>query len=80
MPDSLIQSQEQLSRFRRVSIALALLAFSIGGAALMGWIFDIEVLKRVHHSLVTMKANTAVCFMLMAVSVLLVRKWFRIEG
>src|SRR6476619_1069584 len=72
MPDSSVLSQEQLMRFRRVSIILASLAFTIGVAALIGWIFDIEVLKRVHPSLVTMKANTAVCFMLAAVSVFLV--------
>ena len=64
--------QKQLRVYRAVSIALSLVAFSIGAAALLGWIFDNEFLKRIHPSLVTMKANTAVCLMLVALSVLLV--------
>lgn len=62
---------QELKRYRTVSIGLAALACCIGGSALMGWIFDIDVLKRIHPSLVTMKANTAVCFILVAVSTFL---------
>ena len=54
-----------------MSITFALLAFCIGGAALLGWIFDIEILKRIHPTLVNMKANTAVCVMLSAACLLL---------
>jgi len=76
---------QQLKRYKTVSIGLAALAFCIGGAALLGWIFDIEVLKRIHPTLVTMKANTAVCLMLVALSVFLLQdssasKWKRIVG
>ena len=60
-------------RFRSISIALSAAAFCIGGTALMGWIFDIEILKRIHPSLVTMKANTAVCLMLASMSVFLIQ-------
>ena len=56
-----------------MSNAFALLAFAIGGAALLGWILDIELLKRIHPSLVTMKVNTAVCLMLAAISLLLLQ-------
>ena len=62
-------SQQQLERCRAFSIGFALLAFCIGGAALFGWILDNDFLKRVHPSLVTMKANTAVCLMLLGVAV-----------
>ena len=47
---------------------------AIGGAALLGWIFSIKFLKRIHPSLVTMKANTAVCLILVSSAVLLLRK------
>jgi signal transduction histidine kinase/CheY-like chemotaxis protein len=59
-------------RYRRISIGLAAFAFCIGGAALFGWILDNEYLKRIYPSLVSMKANTAVCLMLVAVSVFLI--------
>ncbi|HEX5964708.1 MAG TPA: ATP-binding protein [Pyrinomonadaceae bacterium] len=55
------------------SVACSLLAFCIGAAALFGWILENEFLKRIHPSLVTMKANTAVCLMLVAISVLLIQ-------
>jgi hypothetical protein len=48
-------------------------ALSIGGAGLLGWILDNEFLKRIHPSLVTMKANTAIGLILIACSVLLLR-------
>jgi len=61
-----------LARCRAFSMGFALLALCIGVAALLGWIFDNELLKRVHPALVTMKANTSVCLILVAVSALLV--------
>jgi len=66
-------SQPEPARRKTFSIAFASLAFCIGGAALFGWILDIEVLKRIHPSLVTMKANTAVCLMLSSAAVLLLQ-------
>jgi signal transduction histidine kinase/ActR/RegA family two-component response regulator len=65
--------QRQLALCRTLSLVFTLLTFSIGFAALLGWLFDVEFLKRIHPSLVTMKSNTAVCVMLIAVSVLMIR-------
>src|SRR5215468_4800029 len=62
----------QLKRCRIYSIGLTCVAFCIGVAGLLGWILDSELLKRIHPSLVTMKANTAVCLMLVAVSLFLI--------
>src|SRR6185369_14171741 len=74
MHETLDQSSpKDLARWRMLSIAFALLAFCIGGAAFFGWLFDNEFLKRIHPTLVTMKANTAVCLMLVAISILLIQ-------
>src|ERR1044072_3687162 len=74
MTDFLYETPErQLNNYRAISIGLAALAFCIGGAALMGWVFNVEVLKRIHPQLVTMKANTAVCLMLASVTVFLLQ-------
>lgn len=67
-------SAKELARWRAFSIAFALLAFSIGAAAFFGWILNNEFLKRIHPSLVTLKANTAVCLMLVGISILLIQK------
>ena len=66
-------SPQQLQRWRAVSIGLSLLAFCIGAAAFLGWVIQNDILKRIHPSLVTMKANTAVCLMLTAAAVILIQ-------
>jgi signal transduction histidine kinase/CheY-like chemotaxis protein len=77
MSDFLYETPErQLSNYRAISISLASFAFCIGGAAFLGWVFDVEVLKRIHPLLVTMKANTAVCLMLASISVFLLQDSF----
>ncbi|HKR23001.1 MAG TPA: PAS domain S-box protein, partial [Pyrinomonadaceae bacterium] len=74
MPEILSQySPRELARWRILSIVFALVAFGIGAAALFGWIFDNELLKRIHPQLVTMKANTAVCLMLVSVCIVLLQ-------
>ena len=64
--------QRQLARCRAYSIGLLVVAFSIGAAALLGWVLNNEFLKRIYPSLVTMKANAAVCLMLSAVALFLI--------
>ena len=66
-------SSGQLSRYKAMSLAFALVTALIGTAALLGWIIESEFLKRIHPALVTMKANTAVCLMLVSCSFLLLR-------
>ena len=66
-------SAGQLSRYKALSLAFALVTALIGTAALLGWIIESEFLKRIHPALVTMKANAAVCLMLISCSFLLLR-------
>ena len=63
----------QLALCKNLTRIFASITFAIGFAALLGWILDVEVLKRIHPALVTMKANTSVCLMLVATSVLLLQ-------
>jgi signal transduction histidine kinase len=51
-------SRQHLSR------CLSLSAAAIGAVALVGWIFGIPMLTRLHVSWVAMKANTAICFII----------------
>jgi hypothetical protein len=63
--------EKQLKRCRAYSIGLLLVAFCIGAAGLLGWLLNNEYLKRIYPTLVTIKANTAVCLMLSAISLFL---------
>jgi len=73
--ESLLQySKRQLARCQAASVAFACVTALIGCAALLGWTFDNEFLKRIHPSLVTMKANTAVCLILVSASLFLIEE------
>jgi PAS domain S-box-containing protein len=57
-----------VSRLKKYSRISGVLTFVIGSAALFGWIFDIPLLKSLHPSLVSMKANTAIAILLAGAS------------
>ncbi len=58
-----------------VTKTASLLAISLGCSVLVGWLFDIEVLKSFFSSnQATMKANTALCFVLSGLSLGLLLK------
>ncbi len=52
-----------------MSVVLILIGFLV----LVGWTFDITILKSLSPNLVTMKANTAICFVLSGVSLWLLQ-------
>jgi PAS domain S-box-containing protein len=64
-------AEEQLRHWRRLARIFASVALVIGAAALLGWIINNDFLKRIHPSLVAMKANTAICLLLCSLSLLL---------
>ena len=62
--------------FKKISVIVSFCIFMGGSAGLIGWIFDIPALKSIYPDFVTMKANTAICFLLIGVSLFLLQaKW-----
>jgi len=53
------------ARFHAAARLLGLGVALIGGVAMSGWLLSADVLKSVVPGLVTMKANTALCFVLL---------------
>ena len=58
-------------RCSRVSRAAAAAVAVLGFAVLLGWALDLQVLKSILPDHVTMKANTAFCFLLAGIALLL---------
>jgi len=54
--------------FEIVSEILSICIFLCGAVALIGWFFDIPVLKSISPDFVAIKANTAICFILIGLS------------
>ncbi len=64
-----IESKDRINIFfENISSAISVIIFLSGTAVFFGWIFDIGVLKSVFPNWVTMKASTAVCFILVGLS------------
>jgi PAS domain S-box-containing protein len=57
------------------STAAGVLAFVTGQAVIVGWLFNVETLKSVVPGLATMTFNTAVCFGLAGVALLIRNRW-----
>ena len=67
MQDSIKTSFEQW--FQKVSFLLSLLVILVGVIVLLGWTLDIALLKSISSNWLSMKANTAICFLLAGVSI-----------
>ncbi len=68
-PMVVIQTNAQLAKAaKNFSEISAVIVFLIGALVLVGWQFDIEILKSVFRSFVTMKPNTALGIIFLGVS------------
>jgi PAS domain S-box-containing protein len=56
-----------------VSSGAGAIALALGVSTFFGWVFDISILKTAWPGLVSMPANTAICFVLLGVALLLPR-------
>lgn len=61
-------------RSNTFSIFLAATAGIIGVTVLIGWQFDLEILKRIIPGLVAMNPATAICFMLSGIAIIITNK------
>ena len=66
--DDVLPGSRSVLMARRISEAVGILVFLGGCAVLCGWIFNIPFLKSIFPHLVAMKANTAIGFILIGVS------------
>jgi hypothetical protein len=60
-----------MTRFRAASQILSWVVIAIGVMTLLGWLFDVRTLTTVLPGLVTMKVNTAICFVLAGTALML---------
>ncbi len=77
MKDEYKPKEEYNSRlvtsFRSFSQFIDIFVVLVGGAVLIGWMFDVSILKSIHPHLVAMKASFALCFVLIGVTVAIPR-------
>lgn len=52
-------------RLRTISIAISFLTLMFGCCVLVGWAFEVQILKTIVPGQVAVKANTSICFMLL---------------
>ena len=64
----------RVAALSRPASAAAVASMAVGGLVLLGWALDIAILKSVSLDWVTMKANTAICFVLAGLSLWFLRE------
>ncbi|BAQ62640.1 circadian input kinase A [Geminocystis sp. NIES-3708] len=76
MKDSSFNSQQFQTTLIKYSLFFPALTSFISILVIMGWIFHVDLLTRIHSELATMKVNTALCFIFLSTSSLLSYQYF----
>jgi PAS domain S-box-containing protein len=63
------------SEYRQISAVAGIVAFLGGFIVILGWMLDAQTIKSVLPGLATMKANTALCILLLGASLLIFTVW-----
>lgn len=63
-----------ISLFEALQKIFCIIIAATGIAVLIGWALDIEVFKSIAPGFVSMKANTALCFVLLGIAILFKKK------
>lgn len=69
--DTIELDNVQLSLFKKVEFVISITIFSIAFAVLIGWYFDVDVLKSINLNWASMKIQTAIGFLFSSVSLFL---------
>jgi|GEM_PF-6777175 len=61
------------SYLRAIVITAGIISLMVGILVIIGWIFDISILKSLNPNFISMKANTAICFIFFGISIIILR-------
>lgn len=68
-------TSKRLNKLQKTVVVLTgLLTIIVGFVVLAGWIYQIPLLKSLHPNYISMKANTAICFVILGCVILLLKK------
>jgi PAS domain S-box-containing protein len=69
-----ILNEHLLKRINLVVNGIAIFVIGVGCIALLGWMFDVDIMKMILPDLASMKVNTAISFVLLGFGLLFVRQ------
>ena len=73
-PEQVQKPSTPIAAVQSFSKKASIAVIAIGCTVILGWIFDLQLLKSILPGLVTMKANTAVCFILGGFSLFILQR------